>query len=177
MGLPFIAVRGLLGSDILTYRPDLLAVDNPFDPGEEVVVARPLRPDVAAFHALRADRWGNAVTPGLRDDLIMARAAHLAVVTTEEIVEGELGPGDAVSNTFLPAIDVDLVVRAPRGAHPGACRPLYEQDEAHCREYVKAARDEHTFQAYLERYVHGVRNHQEYLERVGLTAVAHKGGE
>ena len=76
MGVPFVAVRGLLGSDMLTYRPDLLVQDNPFKPGEQVVVAQPIRPDVAVFHALQADRWGNAITPGPRDDVMLARAAR-----------------------------------------------------------------------------------------------------
>lgn len=74
------------------------------------MVVPPIRPDVAVFHALKADRWGNAVTPGLRDDLMMARAASRVVVTAEEITDKELTIGDGVDDTFLPAIDVDMVV-------------------------------------------------------------------
>ena len=87
MGIPFLGVRGLLHSDILKHRPDLLVQDNPFNPGEPVVVAQSIRPEVAVFHAIKADRWGNAITPGHRDDLMMARAARCVVVTAEEIVE------------------------------------------------------------------------------------------
>jgi glutaconate CoA-transferase, subunit A len=169
MGLPFIAVRGLLHSDILTYRPDLLVRENPFNPGEQVVMARPIRPDVAAFHAVKADRWGNAVTPGHRDDLMMARAARRVVVTAEEIVDGELTPHDVGNDTFLPAIDVDIVTYTPLGAHPCGCGSLYEQDETHCQAYVEAAKGEASFRAYLECYVYGVRSHSEYLERVDAT--------
>jgi glutaconate CoA-transferase subunit A len=118
MGLPFIAVRGLLQSDILKYRPDFLVRDNPFNSGEQVVLACPIRPDVAVFHALQADRWGNAITPGKRDDLMLARAARVAVVTTEEVVDQMLTVVDAGHNTFLPAIDVDVVAHVPFGAHP-----------------------------------------------------------
>jgi glutaconate CoA-transferase subunit A len=166
MGVPFIAVRGLLHSDILTYRPDLLVRENPFNPGEQVVVAQPIRPDVAIFHALKADRWGNAVTPGHRDDVMMARASRRVIVTAEEIVEGELTHHDAVNDTFLPAIDVEVVAHAPLGAHPGGCGYLYDHDDAHCREYIEAAKDDTRFQRYLERYVYNVANHHEYLERV-----------
>src|SRR5919108_5117134 len=109
MGVPFIAGRGLLHIDILKHRPDLLVRENPFKPGEQIVVAQPIRPDVAVFHALRADRWGNAVTPGHRDDLMMARAARRVIVTAEEIVERALTRQDAVDDTLLPAIDVDVV--------------------------------------------------------------------
>ncbi len=166
MGVPFIGVRGLLHSDILKHRPDLLVNENPFNPGEQVVVAQPIRPDVAVFHAVQADRWGNAITPGHRDDLMMARAARRVIVTAEEIVERELTRGDAADDTFLPAIDVDVVALAPLGAHPCGFGSLYEHDEAHCREYIAAAQGAASFQTYLERYIHGVRSHREYLERV-----------
>jgi hypothetical protein len=166
MGVPFIAVRGLLHSDILTHRPDLLVNENPFNSGEQVVVAQPIRPDVAVFHALKADRWGNAITPGHRDDLMMARAARRAIVTAEEIVEREITRRDAVEDTFLPAIDVEVVAHAPLGAHPCGFGSLYEHDDTHCREYIAAAKGVASFQAYLECYVHGVRSHREYLERV-----------
>lgn len=166
MGVPFIAVRGLLHSDILKHRPDLLVRENPFNPGEQVVIAQPIRPDVAVFHAVKADRWGNAVTPGHRDDLMMARAARRVIVTAEEIVEEELTRKDAVDDTFLPAIDVDVVATAPLGAHPCGFGHLYERDDVHCREYLTATKEVATFRAYLRRYVYDVSNHSEYLERV-----------
>jgi len=166
MGVPFIAVRGLLHSDILKYRPDLLVQGNPFNPGEQVVVAQPIRPDVAVFHAIRADHWGNAITPGHRDDLMMARAARRVIVTAEEIVDCALKRQDAMDDTFLPAIDVDVVAYAPLGAHPCGFGSLYERDDAHCREYIEAAKDRVSFQSYLDRYVYDVRNHREYLDRV-----------
>jgi glutaconate CoA-transferase subunit A len=166
MGIPFLGVRGLLHSDILKHRPDLVVLDNPFNPGEPVVVAQSIRPDVAVFHAIKADRWGNAVTPGRRDDLMMARAARRVVVTAEEIVEGEITSRDAVENMLLPAIDVDVVAHVPLGAHPCGFGSLYERDDHHWREYLDAAKSETTFRTYLERYVYGVRSHAEYLERV-----------
>jgi glutaconate CoA-transferase subunit A len=174
MGLPFIAVRGLLQSDILKYRPDFLVHDNPFNSGEQVVLVRPIRPDVAVFHALQADRWGNAITPGKRDDLMLARAARVAVVTAEEVVDRQLTSVDAGPNTFLPAIDVDLVAYVPFGAHPCGCEPLYPPDEAHCLRYIEATEDEAHFKAYLDRYVYGLPSHQAYLDRVG-SATSHGG--
>lgn len=166
MGVPFLAVRGLLHSDILTHRPDLLVRENPFNPGEQVVMAQGIRPNVAVFHALTADRWGNAITPGHRDDLMLARAARRVVVTAEEIAEEELTSRDAGDDTFLPAIDIDVVAYAPLGAHPCGFGTLYEHDDAHIRAYLEAAKSAATFQAYLDRYTYSVQNHQEYLERV-----------
>ncbi|NWF56209.1 MAG: hypothetical protein HXY45_15605 [Syntrophaceae bacterium] len=172
MGLPYIAVRGLLGSDLLKHRPDLKVQENPFHRGEEIVVAQSIRPEVAVFHALKADRWGNAVTPGLRDDPMMARASRRAIVTAEEIVDHELTPADALHNTFLPAIDVDGVVPARFGAHPGSCGLSYPVDEPRVREYLNAAKEEKAFRAYLEKYVFSVSGHPEYLRRAGWTAIA-----
>ncbi len=172
MGLPYIAVRGLLGSDLLKYRPDLKVEANPFNPGEEVAVAEPIRPDVAVFHALKADRRGNAVTPGLRDDPTMARASRRVIVTVEEIVDGEVSPRDALGNTFLAALDVDAVVHAPRGAHPCGCGNSYPVDDRHVKEYLEAAKSEEAFRAYLEKYVFSVSSHQEYLRKAGLAAAA-----
>lgn len=166
MGLPFIAVWGLLGSDILKHRPDLLVRENPFHPGEQVVVAQPLRPDVAVFHALKADRWGNAVTPGRRDDLMMARAARRVIVTAEEIAEQPLSLRDAVDDTFLPALEIDVVAHVPLGAHPCGLGTLYDRDDAHLRIYLEAAKAPQTFQAYLDRYVYDVHEQHEYWERV-----------
>jgi glutaconate CoA-transferase subunit A len=97
---------------------------------------------------------------------MMARAARRVVVTAEEIVEGEITNRDAVENTFLPAIDVDVVAHAPLGAHPCGFGSLYERDDNHWREYLEAAKSNVTFRAYLQRYVYGVRSQAEYLERV-----------
>jgi glutaconate CoA-transferase subunit A len=172
MGLPYIAVRGLLGSDVLKHRPDLKVGENPFNPGEKIVVAQPIRPDVAVFHALKADRWGNAIMAGLRDDLMMARASRRVIVTAEEIVDHELTPEDAPRNTFLPAMDVDGAVAALFGAHPCGCGLSYPVDDSHVKEYLDAAKSETTFRAYLEKYVFTLAGHEEYLRQVGLTAIA-----
>lgn len=170
LGLPFIAVRGLLESDLLKFRPDLKVEKNPFHPEEEVVIAQPIRPDVAIFHALKADPWGNAITFGPRDDLMLARAARRVIVTAEEITSVRLTPRDAYPHTFLPAIDVDGVVLAPRGAHPGSCGALYGVDKEHLQEYLAAATAEETFQAYLEKYIWATWGEEEYLRKVGLSA-------
>jgi glutaconate CoA-transferase, subunit A len=168
MGLPFIAVRGLLGSDLLKHRPEFKVQGNPYQTGEEVVVTPPLRPDVAVFHALKADLWGNAVAAGRRDDLMVARAARRVVVTAEEIVERELTlDQDGAGNTFLPAMDVDAVIHAPFGAHPLRCGSLYPFDREHMKEYLSASKGEDSFRAYLEKYVFSVADQQEYLERAG----------
>ncbi len=163
MGLPFIALRGLIGSDLLKHRPDIHVISSPFERAEQVAVAQPIRPDISVFHALQADPFGNAITPGPREDLMLARASRRVIVTAEEIVPGPLSLQDAPGNTFLPAIDVDAVAYAPYGAHPGGCGDLYPVDGNHLREYLEAAKDEKGFQQYIHRYVRNPSSHREYL--------------
>jgi len=63
-GAPFIAIRGLIGSDVLAHRPDWKVIDNPFgqdtsNQTDPIVLLPAIRPDVALFHAPMADRDGN----------------------------------------------------------------------------------------------------------------------
>lgn len=174
LGLPFIAVRGLLDSDLLKFRPDLKVEINPFNPEEEVVVAQPIRPEIAVFHALQADPWGNAITFGPRDDLMLARAARRVIVTAEEIVSQELTAQQAYPNTFLPALDVDAVVFSPGGAHPGSCGTLYGVDKDHLQEYLAAAETEESFQIYLQKYIWSTNNEEEYFKKVGWLVAGKK---
>jgi glutaconate CoA-transferase subunit A len=47
-------------------------------------------------------------------------------------------------------------------------------DEEHLKEYQKAGQDEATFKEYLDKYVYGVKNHEEYLEKVGIAGLLSK---
>src|SRR4029079_12137091 len=62
-GVPFMPLRGLIGTDVLKNRPDWKVVDNPFEDSHEtsdpIVLLPAIRPDVALFHAPMADRDGN----------------------------------------------------------------------------------------------------------------------
>ena len=54
-GVPFIPMRGLIGSDILRTRPDWTVIDNPFEKDDPIVAIPAIRPDVCLFHAPEAD--------------------------------------------------------------------------------------------------------------------------
>lgn len=169
MGIPFVALRGLVGSDIARHRDDILTLPNPFDPREMVAVAPPIRPDIAVLHALVADRQGNALTPLHRNDLLVAQASRRVVVTAEEVVQGPLSPRYN-EGTLIPGVYTTAVVHMPFGAHPTACPGRYPVDQAHLEEYARSARDEEGFRAYLERFVTGLRDEADYLGLVGLAA-------
>ena len=56
MGLPFMPIKSLLGSDMLkkqarSTEKKFEIIDNPWNPGEDVVLLPALQPDVALIHA------------------------------------------------------------------------------------------------------------------------------
>ena len=171
MNVPFVPVRGLLGTDYMKVRPDFRAVPNPYDPDEEIVIVPAVAPDVAVFHGFKGDRHGNVVTSGTLDAKLIAQASGRTIATVEEIVDGDLTQ-EAHRHVLVPGIHVSAVVHAPRGAHPTSCEGHYAVDGEHIREYIEAAQADDTFGKWLERYVHGVPDHAAYLERVGLAGAS-----
>src|SRR5437870_347388 len=86
-GVPFMPLRGLIGSDLLAHRPDWKVIDNPFGNDDPIVLLPALKPDVALFHAPMADRDGNVWIGRDRELATMAHAAAKTVVTVEKIVD------------------------------------------------------------------------------------------
>ena len=163
MGVPYIPVVGLVGTDLLKRRDDMLIAPNPFDPGVQSVVAKAMRPDVAVFHAQKADRQGN-VSCGYESEAVMlAEASRHVIVTAERIVD-HLTEKEA-TGTFIPGIHVDAVVHARFGAHPAGLTGVYGADKAHMARYVEASRDDASFAEYLQEHVYSVKDHEEYIER------------
>jgi glutaconate CoA-transferase subunit A len=152
-GLPFMPLRGVIGSDVLAFRDDWKVIDNPFAEGEAdpLLLLPAIRPDVALFHARRADRRGN-VWIGVHGELaIMAHAATRTLVTVEEVVEGDLMASEASAAGTLPAIYVSAIAEAPEGAWPLGFLDLYPADEAQLADYARLARSAEGFAAYLAR--------------------------
>ena len=87
-GIPFMPLRGLIGSDLLRYRPDWRVIDNPFSEQDPIVLLPALSADVALFHAPLADRLGNVWIGCERELILMAHAARQTVVTVEKSSRG-----------------------------------------------------------------------------------------
>jgi glutaconate CoA-transferase, subunit A len=153
--IPFIPLRGLIGSDVLAHRPDWKVVDNPFQPDDPIVLLPAIRPDFALMHAAYADREGN-VFLGRRHDLIeMAQAArHGALVTVEEVRDVHLLANEETAAGSLPAIYVAATAVALRGAWPLGLADHYPTDEAHFLRYGELARTPDGFARYLDEFVH-----------------------
>ena len=138
-GIPFIPLRGLLGTDLLTARPDWKVIDNPFAPGDPIVLLPAIVPDVALFHAPLADRHGNVFIGRQRELLTMAHAARRTLVTVEEIVARDLMADPDLAPGVIPATYVTAIAAAPFGAMPVKFRDDYPQDDDAFLAYVAAA--------------------------------------
>jgi len=163
MGVPYVPVLGLVGTDLLARRDDMVIAPDPFDGKTLTVVAKAMRPDVAVFHAHQADHQGNVSFGYPSEALILAEASAHVIVTVEQVVDRVIEK--EALGTFLPSILVDTIVHAPFGAHPGGLTGRYPIDSAAMAAYVAAARDDASFARYLDEQVFGVVDHHAYVER------------
>jgi glutaconate CoA-transferase, subunit A len=153
-GVPFMPLRGLIGSDVLAHRPDWRVVDNPFGNNDPIALLPALKPDVALFHAPMADRDGNVFIGTQRELITMAHAAKKTVVTVEQIHDGDFLRDPLRAAGTLPGFYVESIAVAPRGAWPLPLPDHYALDAAHLAEYARLAATPEGFAEYLDRYVH-----------------------
>jgi glutaconate CoA-transferase subunit A len=153
-GIPFIPLRGLIGSDILANRKDWKVGNNPFAEGDDPIVFLPaLKPDVALFHAPMADRFGNVWVGVRRELMLMAHASADAYVTVEKIVDTNLMDDPKTKAGTIPGLYVSAVAEAEKGAWPLGIPYGYAADQDHLARYAEDARTDEGFQAWLDRFV------------------------
>ena len=153
-GVPFMPLRGLLGSGLLLHRPDWRVVQNPFASAPDQIVLLPaLSPEIAAFHAVMADAHGNVWVGRRRELATLAHASQRVLATVERMVPGNLLDDERLAPGTISATYVEAVAIAVRGAWPIALLDEYDADAAHLREYARAARTPDGFQTYLGQHV------------------------
>jgi glutaconate CoA-transferase subunit A len=171
LGLPFIPIRSLRGSDILRRLQEVApsnvnTVDDPFT-GDNWLVLKPLLPDVAVVQVQVADEDGNAWILGPRwDNEEQVKASKRAIVITERLISTEAIRREP-ERTTIPGFRVSHVVHLPFAAHPTSVYHAYDYDADHIRRYVDASKTAEGFQEYLDKYVYGVQDHWAYLDLVG----------
>ncbi len=153
-GVPFIPLRGLIGSDVLKYRGDWKVIDNPFGNSDPIVLLPAIKPDVALIHAAMADRDGNVWIGRQRELATMAHAAARTVATVEKIHDGNLLDDPVLAAGTLPGFYVESVAIAERGAWPLGLPDHYAADAEHLALYAKMAASEQGFAEYLDKYVY-----------------------
>jgi glutaconate CoA-transferase subunit A len=170
LGLPFIPIRSLRGSDLIRQieersGSDVSTISDPFS-GEEWLALKPLVPDVAVVQVQLADEEGNAQIMGPRwDNGEQVKASRRTIVIAEQVVSGEVIRQNP-ERTVIPGLLVSHVVELPFSAHPTSVYGLYDYDAAQIEHYVEATRTPQDFRAYLDRSVYGLKDHWEYLNKV-----------
>ncbi|HTS91100.1 MAG TPA: CoA-transferase [Stellaceae bacterium] len=152
-GVPFMPLRGVIGSDLLKVRPDWKVIENPFAADDPILLVPAIRPDVALFHAPFADRHGNVWIGRRRELVTMAHASVRTIATVEEIRDGNLLEDEILAGATIPAFYVEAVAVAKHGTWPLKFGDRFAEDTAHLREYMRLAATEEGFRQYLDLHV------------------------
>jgi glutaconate CoA-transferase subunit A len=183
MGLPFIATKSGLESDIVRKfgfsqkcrgqgqipKHKLKVMDDPINEnGGKVVVLPPLNPDVALMHVQYVGEKGTCRITGLSfADIEQAKAAKKVIVSCEEIVPEDFIRRDPDRNSLAHFL-VDAIIPAPFGAHPTACHTFYDYDPNHFNMFKKTVQNKDSFQKYLDDWVYPLETMEDYLTKVGF---------
>ena len=173
MGLPFLPVRGIKGTDMGRLHPEYAETTCPFT-GEVLVAVPPLSPDVALLHAPMGDMHGNLhlEQPYVLDERF-AGASRAVVATVDRIVSADRLADAGVT---IPGYLVQAVTEVPYGAHPASCYPGYSYDREHVGVYVGAAASDETMGEYLREWVHIPDGEEGYRAKVGEASLARLAG-
>jgi glutaconate CoA-transferase subunit A len=153
-GVPFMPLRGVLGSDLMRIRTDWRESENPFSPEKDPILLVPaISPDIALFHARWADEAGNVWVGRRRELATIAHAAKQTLVTYEELKPGDMLEDELLAPGVISATYITATAPAKRGAWPLAIAGVYDIDDAHLVKYAKAARTREGFQRYLDEFV------------------------
>ena len=153
-GVPFMPLRGVLGSDLMKERKDWKVLQNPFSGSEDPILFVPsIAPDIALFHARWADAAGNVWIGRRRELATIAHAAKRTYVSFEEMKPGDMLEDELLAPGVVSSIYVTATAAAARGAWPLGVAGLYDIDDAHLAHYAAAARTREGFERYLDEFV------------------------
>lgn len=148
-GIPFMPLRGLIGSDILTQRRDYRVINNPFGDNDPIVVLPAIIPDFALFHACVADRTGNVYLGRQQELKLLAQAARASLVTVERYVDFDLMADPQLALGTLSSLYVTAIAPATRGAAPSNLPGEYDFDRDALQAYAHAAASREGFEDWL----------------------------
>ena len=159
--VPFMPLKGIIGTDFSKVRDDIVEFEDPLGSGTKLMALPKIDLDVAILHVPYADEFGNGNIAGavwMDDD--MAKTAKKTIITCERLVETEdirYLPGKAQ----LPMQTTNAVVKIPFGAHPTSCFDRYTFDALHIQEYLKM-----NFDDYKTNFI-DLNSHAQYLDNAG----------
>ncbi len=165
-GLPFLPMNQVGVTDLERANPNIKRIPDPYG-GKDVIVVPALRPDVAIIHVQRADLNGNAHLWGIiGEQKEAAFAAQKVILTAEEIVDEAVIRSDP-NRTMIPGIIVHAVCHVPYACHPSYAQGYYDRDNDFYLAWDKISESTESVQAWLDEWVYGVKDRQEYWEKLG----------
>ncbi len=155
--VPFMPLRGILGSDLYKNRNDWSVIENPMNYSntndEKIVILPAVQLDVLIFHASKADINGNIQIGRRRELATLAHASKKVYVTVEEIVDEDFFDCELKAAATLPSLYVDGISLAKNGAWPCGLTDYYDIDSNEMNKYAKAAKYQETFDEYIRDFI------------------------
>lgn len=161
--LDFLPCYAGLGTDVMTYNPDIKLIQSPYSDAQYVAMPA-IHLDVALCHVSEADQRGNSFIggPDMFFDEWFCRAAKKSYLTCERIVETSAFNDD--HKILRMPIERSLVTgisEVPFGAHPTSSGPDYGFDVPHLKAYSATAKE--GWDGYVSDYVGA----EDYISKVG----------
>ena len=140
--IPFMPLRGILGSDLVEHREDWQTIQNPFADNKDPLLLVPaIHPDVALLHAPCADRQGNVWIGIRRELMLMAHASKTTLISVERIVEDNLLDNPETAAGTIPELYIDQIRVIENGAWPVGLFTEYEADSEAMVSYARAIKN------------------------------------
>jgi len=161
--LDFLPCVAGLGTDVMTYNPDIKTIQSPYS--DDHYVAMPaIHLDVALCHVSEADQRGNSWIggPDMFFDEWFCRAAKKAYLSCERMVETSAFDDD--HKILRMPIERNLVAgvaEVPFGAHPTSNGPDYGFDVPHLKAYSATAKE--GWDGYVAEFIEA----DDYVAKVG----------
>ena len=187
LGLPFVAVKNMLGSDLIkkwgipeeVYQNDpklpakkLIVGVNPLNPEEQLCFIPTPKIDVSIIHVQKAGADGTARIEGpVFCDIDIAMAAKNCIVVCEELVHPDELRREPWLNQ-IPNVVTAAVVHLPFGAHPSQCANYYDYDGMFLRMYDQVSGDDDLYKQFLDEWVFAISDHEAYINKLGTSRLS-----
>ena len=153
--VPFMPLRGVIGSDIQKHRKDWCVIENPMQssgiPKEPILLLPAVQLDVLVFHAPCSDRNGNIQIGRRRELATLAHASKKVFVTVEKILDVDFFEDELSAATCLPSLYIDGISVVKNGAWPCALPGEYPADNNEIKKYSLAAKTQQSFDEYMNQ--------------------------
>jgi glutaconate CoA-transferase subunit A len=153
--VPFMPLRGVIGSDIQKHRKDWCIIENPMKSSgvlnEPILLLPAVQLDILVFHASCADRNGNIQIGRRRELATLAHASKKVFVTVEKILDTDFFEDELSAATCLPGLYINGISIVKNGAWPCALPGVYPADNKEIKKYSLAAKTKQGFDDYMNQ--------------------------